>query len=190
MRKAPKFWINGLVGIVMIVLIMVMSLFIIDYHGSVNHGYVSLYGYIENSGKQTSTIDRELAVMQIDQTNNGSYPSKLIISNERTHRTQTSQFFSTLLVVVGIVFIISILFELAFEIISMFDYYNRKSKIYCLILRTVVFALSVVIAIAVPFYLGALAPGLELYFSFGFGTALLPVISFINIVLYHFLSRE
>ena len=79
MIKTQKFWINGLAGAIIVLLIMIMAFFIVDYRGSVHHGYVSLYGFIESSGKSTTTIDKELAVMQVDGASVGTYASELIV---------------------------------------------------------------------------------------------------------------
>ena len=189
MKNNKLGFISGLVGIIMLALIMTLGvMFMFKYTGSTT-GNISLYNYIQDSGKSTFVLDDETAKLEFSEKND-EYASHLLISNERINRTEDSQNYSLIILISGMVLIGGFLFSLACEILSMFEYYKRKVKVLAMISRVLILALSVVLVISMPLYINSLASGLEEYFKLGFSVYLLPILSLLNVVLFFIFNGQ
>ena len=183
MKNSKLSFISGLIGIVMLALIMTLGvMFMFKYTGE-QGGNISLYNFIEDSSKTTTRLDNETAKLSYSEKAD-EYASHLLISNERINRTEESKNYSVIILVSSMILLGVFLFAIACEILSLFSYYKRKVIVLTMIMRVLILAISVILAVAAPLYLKSLASGLENYFKLGFSVYLLPILALINTVLF------
>ena len=183
MKKNSLGFVSGLIGVLMLAIIMTVgSLFVFKYTGG-NSGNISMYNYLECSSKSTPILDSETSMLEYS-GNNDAYAAHLLISNERINRTEESATYSVMLVILSMVFLATLLFSFACEILSMFSYYKKRVQILTMLLRVVILAISLVLALVAPLYIKSLASGLENYFKLGISVYIFPVLALINVVLF------
>lgn len=179
-------WLQPLTGLVISILMLTLSFFtLISYSGYDKTIYISGYNFYKDNSTSTTVIDRESAkLLSEDDVENGDYVSLILVSSERSHRTDKTETFSVIATCFIVCFIILMIFNIFLDGVSFINYYRLKFSWLNLALKCLIFTFCVVITISIGIYLANLPQGLQDYYHIGFGAILLPIFALLNIVIW------